>query len=257
MSAVQPAKLLEPCRGGRQTTQRAWTTLERCRRRLSLEELPLPIPVEEWIEGPLGIQFGFSDLSHLGDGVLGAAFFDGPEIMIDEQVLEHEGRCRFTCAHELGHVVMHKRVRDSFHDTKADVTFSTNKYERQADCFAAAFLMPLPPLERVIVRSFDDRRLKRATCMYELMQSTAESEWLWRYRVLPAITRAFNVSLSAAAFRCAEIQPRITNPQPLMPRRLIRRMLVPAKPDDNVTAVQVIDGRPQYRDLFTVEGEAS
>ena len=57
MSAVQPAKLLEPRRGGRQTDQRAWSTLERCRTRLSLEELPLPIPVEEWIEGPLGIQF--------------------------------------------------------------------------------------------------------------------------------------------------------------------------------------------------------
>ncbi len=257
MSAVQPAKLLEPRRGGRQTDQRAWSTLERCRTKLSLEELPLPIPVEEWIEGTLGIQFGFSDLSHLGDGVLGAAFVDGPEILIDEQILEHEGRCRFTCAHELGHVVMHKRVQEHFQDTKTGVTFSTNKYERQADRFAAAFLMPLPQLERAIVRSFDDRRLERVSCMHELMQVTTESEWLWRYRVLPAITRAFNVSLSAAIFRCAEIQLRITNPQSLMPRPLTQRLLEPADPDDNVAAVQVIDGRPQYRDLFTTGGEAS
>ncbi len=255
MPAAQPAKLLEPRRGGRQTDQRAWSTLERCRTRLGLEGLPLPIPVEEWIEGPLGIQFGFSDLSHLGDGVLGAAFVDSPQILIDEKALEHEGRCRFTCAHELGHLVMHKRIRARFHGTTAGVTFSTNKYERQADRFAAAFLMPLPQLERAIVRSFDDRRLERVPCTHELKQVTAESEWLWRYRVLPAITRTFNVSLSAAVFRCTEIQLRITNPQPLMPRRLVQRLLEPAEPNDTVSAVQVIDGRPQYRETLT--GEAS
>lgn len=251
MPPAIPAKLLEPRRGGRQTDRRAWSTLERCRTKLSLEELPLPVPVEQWIEGPLGIQFGFSELGHLGQGVLGAAFFDGPEILIDEQVLAHEGRCRFTCAHELGHLVMHKGVRDRFHDTQDDVTFSTNKYERQADRFAAAFLVPLPQLERVIVTSFDDRKLDRTTCVHALMQVTAESEWLWRYRVLPAVTRAFNVSLSAAVFRCAEIQPRITNSQLLMPRRLIQRLVRPAEPDDNVSAVRVINGRPEYRGLTT------
>jgi hypothetical protein len=56
MLSEQPARLLEPRRGGRQTDQRAWSTLERCRSKLGLEVFPLPIPVEEWIEGPLGIQ---------------------------------------------------------------------------------------------------------------------------------------------------------------------------------------------------------
>lgn len=246
-----PSKLLDPCWGRRQTEQRAWTTIMRCRTKLKLDEVTLPIPVEDWIEGPLGIQLGYTDLSRLGDQVLGAAFCEEREILIDEQVLTHEGRCRFTCAHELGHLIMHRRVRRQFHDTKADVTLSSDKYERQADRFAAAFLMPLPQLERVIVRSFDERQLKRATCMHELMHVTAESEWLWRYRVLPAITREFTVSLSAAVFRCAEVQPRISHTKPLMPRRLIQRLLQPAEAEDSVAAVRVVDGRPQHRDLFT------
>ncbi len=246
-----PSKLLEPCWGRRQTEQRAWTTIMRCQTKLKLEDITLPVPVEEWIEGPLGIRLGYEDLSHLGDDVLGAAFCEEREIIIDEQVLAHEGRCRFTCAHELGHVIMHGRVRKQFHDTKADVTFSPDRYERQADRFAAAFLMPLPHLERVIVGSFDECQLKRTTCMHELMQVTAESEWLWRYRVLPAITREFTVSLSAAVFRCAEVQPRIRHTKQLLPRRLVKRLLQPAEAQDTVTAVQVVDGRPQYRDLFT------
>jgi len=244
MAKPFPARLLEPCRGGRQVDRRAWTELERCRQKLGLDEVPSPVPVEEWIERPLGIRLGFTDLAHYGDGVLGAAYVEGPEILVDEQVLSHEGRCRFTCAHELGHLVLHKRVRSRFHDTKADVTFSRDKYERQADRFAAAFLMPLRSLERVIVHSFDKRGLNRASCMYELMHHTAESEWLWRYRVLPAITRAFNVSLSATIFRCAEVQPRITSPAPLLPRPLIERLLNPAASDDTVTAVCTGDRRP-------------
>lgn len=246
-----PAKLLEPCWGRRKTEQRAWTTLTRCRDKLKLDDITLPVPVEDWIESPLGIQLGFTDLSHLGDQVLGAAFCEEGEILIDEQVLSHEGRCRFTCAHELGHLIMHAKARSRFQDTKADVTFSSDRYERQADRFAAAFLMPLPHLEQAIVRAFDERHLKRATCMHELMQVTAESEWLWRYRVLPIITREFAVSLSAAVFRCAEVQPRIRHTKPLMPRRLIQRLLQPAEADDTVTGVEVVDGRPQYRDLFT------
>ncbi len=111
--------------------------------------------------------------------------------------------------------------------------------------------MPLPHLEQVIVRSFDERQLKRATCMHELMHVTAESEWLWRYRVLPAITRAFTVSLSAAVFRCAEVQLRISHTKPLMPHRMIHRLLQPAEAEDSVAAVRVVDGRPQHRDLFT------
>ena len=218
MTTEVPTKLFKPRRGGRVTDRRAWNCLERCRRILGLKQLPLPIPVEEWIESPLGIRFGFGDLSHLGDGVLGAAFVREREILIDERVLDHDGRYRFTCAHELGHIVLHQSVGRRFLERGLDVTFSSNRYERQADRFAAAFLLPLPRLERLVVEALAERSLKRADCVYMLMQPTTESEWLWRYCVLPKLTTCFGVSLSAAIYRCADLQTQITKPHRLLPR---------------------------------------
>ena len=86
-----PTKLLVPCWGSNQTDRKAFSRIERCRRVLGLNDAPLPIPVEDWIEGPLCIRLGFADLSHLGPGVLGAAFAEGPEILVDEQVLAARG----------------------------------------------------------------------------------------------------------------------------------------------------------------------
>ena len=251
MAVEVPAKLLQPKHGGLMTDRRAWTGLERCRRKLGLERLPLPIPVEEWIESPLGIRFGFDDLSHLGDNVLGAAFIKEREILIDERVLEHNGRFRFTCAHELGHMILHRSADKPFLERGLDVTFSTERYERQADRFAAAFLMPLPRLERTIIEALDERGLKRADCVYQLMHATAESEWLWRYRVLPKLTKTYGVSLSAAIYRCADLQTQISTPQQLLPRILIPRLMQRAVEGDEVTYVEVEDGIPKFRNLFS------
>jgi hypothetical protein len=208
MTTKLPTALLEPCWGNRRIDRRAWSVIERCRKRQASERPPLPIPVEDWIEGPLGIQLGFADLSYLGDNVLGAAFVKSREILIDEQVLSHEGRCRFTCAHELGHLTLHSNLRNEFHDSQVDVTFSLETIERQADRFAAAFLMPLPLLERELVGVLDKTGLKRTECIYELMQSSPESEWLWRYRVLPMITErkraiGFEPTTSSLGIRCS------------------------------------------------------
>lgn len=267
MAPSTTTRILEPRRGRRQIDRRAWSCLERCRKALRLDAVPLPVPVEEWIEGPLQIRFGVSDLSHLGPDVLGAAFVEGREILIDERVLEHEGRCRFTCAHELGHLVLHSKVQSVFHETSQTIgpgsqptLGSPSLYERQADRFAAAFLMPLPLLERELVRIFREHRMDRLECTIELMKPTPESEWLWRKRFLPAITRRFDVSLSAAIIRCSNIQPRITDACPLLPREHADRLLRPAadarpaKPDDAVADIQLIDGVPRRLDLFGLAG---
>jgi hypothetical protein len=230
---------------------RALACLERCRRKLGLEEIPLPVPVEDWIEGPLGIRFGISDLSHLGSGVLGAAFVKEREILIDERVTEHEGRCRFTCAHELGHLTLHAKARDVFHETAAEGPGSPGKLEREADRFAAAFLVPLPLLEREVARLFDEHGMDRARCTLQLMQATPESEWLWRKKVLPLITRRFEVSLSTAVYRCCEIQPRISNAGPLLPQDMVDRVLHPTAKDANLDLIEIVAGVPKRCDLFS------
>ena len=222
MGLSLPSKVFEPARGRRQIEGRAWTLLERCYRKLGLDDIPLPIPVDQWIETPLGIGFGFTDLSPLGPDVLGAAFVADREILIDERVLSHEGRLRFTCAHELGHVILHRKVQRVFHDKGGlDLGISPNRYERQADRFAAAFLMPIPLLEREIVHVLDDKDIDRAKTTLTLMEATKESEELWRRAILPHITRTFDVSLSAAVYRFTELRPKISELGPLLDRKSV------------------------------------
>lgn len=59
-------------------------------------------------------------------------------IYIDENLPEHEKM--FVCAHELGHMLMHKKANAVYMDTKT--CFNTSKYEIEANAFAAELLIP-------------------------------------------------------------------------------------------------------------------
>jgi len=251
MSVKLPTRVFDPSYGRRVIERRAWSCLQRCRKSLGLDQIPLPIPVEQWIESPLGFHFGFADLSYLGEGVLGATFIREREILIDEGVTDHEGRCRFTCAHELGHMLLHDKVRTEFHETNDLGPGSNDVVEREADRFAAAFLMPLPLVEAEIVKVFDDCRMDRVQCTWELMQTTRESEWMWRKLLLPVLTRRFGVSLSTAINRCNDIEPRIPSPRPLLPAEFMEVLLHRSARGDELDAIRLSNGVPQYADLFT------
>ena len=123
----------------------AWSAILKCVRSHKLEQLPLPIPVEPWIEGPLGVKLSVADLSDLGPNVLGRAKPRDREIEISQTLVDQDARFRFTAAHELGHVLLHGKVAADFRDD-TDADFMERKVEREADRFAAAFLMPIPAL---------------------------------------------------------------------------------------------------------------
>ena len=244
-------QVLIPRPGRRVIDRRAWRCLERCPRKLQLDEIPLPVPVEEWIEGPLDIRFGFTDLSHLGPDILGAAFVTDREILIDERVVQHEGRFRFTCAHELGHLILHRGAQSVFHEIGAiDPYASPNRYERHADRFAAAFLMPVPLVEGELIRILDARALKRGKAVVQLMQPTLESEWLWRKTILPEITRRFAVSLSAAIHRFNDLQPNLDQSWPLLPRELVDVLLKPPVDSRRFDGISTENGVVVDHDLF-------
>ena len=59
-------------------------------------------------------------------------------IYIDENLSEHDKV--FVCAHELGHMLMHKKTNAVYMDTKT--CFNTNKYEIEANIFASNLLIP-------------------------------------------------------------------------------------------------------------------
>jgi len=112
-----------------------------------------PVPVEDIIERSLGLRLLYEDLEKVfgSNDVLGATYVESKVICINERLFEHssEGRLVFTCAHEAGHWVLHRRYVDverernskdeaivcSLRDAKAPI-------EWQADYFAACLLMP-------------------------------------------------------------------------------------------------------------------
>lgn len=59
-------------------------------------------------------------------------------ICIDENLPEQEKR--FVCAHELGHMMMHKNSNAVYMDTQT--FFNTNKFENEANEFAVNLLIP-------------------------------------------------------------------------------------------------------------------
>lgn len=213
-----PASLFEPSWGQRQVEAKAWATLERCRTADELSDLPLPIPVEQWIEGPLDIRLSFEDLSHLGPHTMGASYVSRNEIVIDERVLNHEGRTRFTCAHELGHFMLHADLDDCGRESK-----DYDRLEFQANCFAAAFLMPVPLVEHEVLCMCQESDTDVARLLAELMHPTIEAENTWRRFLLEPLVERFQVSMSTAVIRCRTMQARIADARPLMPPTLAKR----------------------------------
>jgi Zn-dependent peptidase ImmA (M78 family) len=112
-----------------------------------------PIPVADIIQTHLGLKLAYMDFEKsLGlRGVLGATYVKARLICVnkDLQERESEGRMAFTCAHEVGHWVLHRQFVDTAgrsdgHDIgilcrSAD---ARKPIEWQADFFAACLLMP-------------------------------------------------------------------------------------------------------------------
>lgn len=221
----------------------AWKCIKHCCEKLGLDGPPLPIPIDAWIETALDIRFGVSDLTHLGDDVLGAAFVRDREILVSDRVLENNGRFRFTCAHELGHVLLHQRHAAAFHETHELPHLESTHLEKEADRFAAAILMPLQLMEQALFSICREEELDAEHCLSEMMMPTVPSEWLWRAIFLPKITQRFGVSKTAAVIRCGDMRL-ITHPtRSLLPLRFRDRLLERPMEID-LQFMRVINGRP-------------
>lgn len=95
--------------------------------------------------------------------------------------IKSEGRIRFTQAHELGHYVLHRHLRDSFACTEKDVVnLETDErtLEAQADSFAATLLMPLNDFREQLSGppTFDD--IGACADRYGVSLSAATLRWL-------------------------------------------------------------------------------
>ncbi|MCA9244328.1 MAG: ImmA/IrrE family metallo-endopeptidase [Phycisphaerales bacterium] len=212
-------KLFQPASGGLLIERKARRALSFCLHKLGLSEVPLPIPVDRWIETAFDIRFGIADLSHIGSRVLGASFLRDREILISDKALFNEGRYRFTCAHELAHFRLHMHIRDQFSDDEEPEIVFDDEIERQADRFAAAFLMPVNLFEREVLLIAQGIGADPEWCLSELMMASDQSLKLWQNIFVPALSRSFGVSKTAALIRAHSLELIYGEPRTLIPTR--------------------------------------
>lgn len=190
----------------RRVERAACNSIVKCLRKLGLDETPVPIPVEDWVEGPLGIKFGIADLNHLGPNVLGAVFVTQKEMLVSESIVNQEGRFRFTVAHELGHLTLHSKVALSFHETTDESQFVNRRIEREANRFAAAFLMPIPLLVREYTSICESANIDPVNVLLSVTAGEEQAIHVFHDSIVPKLAKRFAVSKSAALCRFADVQ---------------------------------------------------
>ena len=146
--------------------------------RTLLDGEPRPIPIETIMETKFDLILEYHALRKNGR-VLGETIFDdgaailydqeqrqykliavkAGTVLIDERLCEPNrlGRLRFTCGHELGHWVLHKKLYSgtgdvAAYDGKSSSDESCGLIERQADALATALLMPMPQIKKCFYR---------------------------------------------------------------------------------------------------------
>lgn len=125
-----------------------------------------PIPVESIIEKYFNLSLEVDDLKsilNMGD-VLGATYIDQKRVIIDESI-QNEGRFNFTCAHELGHWVLHRncfKKKEQHHNKRKNIddtivcrsSAKNERIELQANYFAASLLMPVKIVEKFLCNKY-------------------------------------------------------------------------------------------------------
>lgn len=222
----------------------AQARLRACLQRTGLASIPVPVPVETWIETPLGYRFGIAGPEELPPNVLGMARLREGEILISESLLEHEGRYRFTCAHELAHMVLHRHLAETLVDEEVPSLDDeqTGLIEREADRFAAAVLVPLETLPDAFESIRRGHGLDPAC--YELLRSKdIRTLWLWHRVFLPALADRYRVSKAAMIYRCREI--RLARGRRLVMPSMIPLLVVPPHRSGlDLSGVRVENGMP-------------
>jgi len=203
---------------------RAEDVLRTCFRKRRMASIPVPVPVEELIEGPLRLRLDVCDLSRYGENVIGSASCEKPmTISVSDRIENQDGRFRFTLAHELGHIVMHRYRANRFEDGEKTMLVQDYGLEAEANRFASGFLMPWSLLEPEMMRIFHEFGMDPRKYLGIMPQDNTYSVWVWKHRILPRITQRFDVSLSAAIYRFTSI--RLPDGDGFLPRAIVSDLM--------------------------------
>lgn len=101
-------------------------------------------------------------------------------LLFNDQI-KSAGRQRFTQAHELGHYILHRRKRDSFHcseDDMLDWEPDSQAFESEADLFASYLLMPLNDFRAQVPGAANLAILSKCAERYGVSLTAAANQWL-------------------------------------------------------------------------------
>ncbi|MFT3784740.1 MAG: ImmA/IrrE family metallo-endopeptidase [Tepidisphaeraceae bacterium] len=203
--------------------RRAAEVRQQCVAALHLYQVPLPIPVDEWVERPLGIDFSVVDLRPSWTPVsvvLGDAEPRQRRIRVHEEWTS-DSQFRFTVAHELGHVILHQE--DALFRDGSPEPAGRDPKEREADHFAYAFLMPV----ELVVREVFSVCMKEKIDPLRLVGSTAAAKRrhlaIWKRTVIPHLMKRFGVSRKVAICRLRHVDRETA--EPFIPDRLREKLL--------------------------------
>lgn len=132
------------------------------------QEIKPPIPVEAIAEKYLEFTLEYDNLDEiLGiPDVLGATWVEEKRMVINTSLLDGvEGRLTFTCSHEIGHWILHRKYlfdqftrsgRSCNNELTVVCRLSTSKLrgEWQADYFSSCLLMPQEEVKKAYKRAF-------------------------------------------------------------------------------------------------------
>jgi len=142
----------------------------------------VPVMVDK-VAKQLGAQLKFSPLD---DELSGMVFVKNGSPIIGINSLHHSNRQRFSIAHEIGHLVMHRdHISNTIHVDKqfstsilrrdATSAAGTERLEIEANQFAAALLIPRATLEELF-----------STPQLDIVDDYPINEWAKIFKVSPA-----------------------------------------------------------------------
>lgn len=137
----------------------------------------LPVDVES-LALAHGLKLEYLDLD---SDVSGFLLFQNGGTVLGVNKDQHPNRQRFTIAHELGHYLLHQEHAMSNYYTDKGVvffrddttSFGTDDFEKEANSFAAALLMPAKEIkEKVLtpVRPTDETRIRQLASDFGVSQ---------------------------------------------------------------------------------------
>lgn len=147
-----------------------------------------PVPVEVVAE-KMGARLSLEPLSDEND-ISGILYRDDKHIIIGINSKHHPNRRRFSIAHEIGHLVLHKK--DLFVDQEVKVDYrdatsslAIDQKEIQANTFAAELLMPRQFVSREIARIIEKGSLgTKDKLIQDLSKKFKVSEQAMEYRLI-------------------------------------------------------------------------